>query len=65
MATAAEVEALRQRLTYDTKFWAEQCAVVRREDKQAVRLIPRPWQVTFDDVLEKQRAAGSRCARSS
>jgi hypothetical protein len=58
MATAAEVEALRQRLTYDTKFWAEQCAVVRREDKQAVRLIPRPWQVTFDDVLEKQRAAG-------
>jgi hypothetical protein len=58
MATAAEVEALRQRLTYDTKFWAEQCAVVRREDKQAVRLIPRPWQVTFDDVLERQRAAG-------
>jgi hypothetical protein len=40
MATAAEVEALRQRLTYDTPFWAEQCAVVRREDKQAVRLSP-------------------------
>lgn len=58
MATAYEVEKLRQRLLYDTPFWAEQCAVVRREDKKAVRLIARPWQLKFDAALEKQRAEG-------
>jgi hypothetical protein len=39
-------------------FWAENCAVVRREDKQAVRLVARPWQLAFDEALERQRAAG-------
>jgi hypothetical protein len=58
VAAAAEVEALRQRLLYDTPFWASQCAVVRREDKKAVRLVPRPWQLEFDRELERQRAAG-------
>jgi hypothetical protein len=28
------------------------------EDKQAVRLKPRPWQLAFDAALEQQRAAG-------
>src|SRR6188768_2405410 len=58
MATAAEVDALRQRLLWDTPFWAANCAVIRAADKKAVRLVPRPWQVEFDAALEKQRAAG-------
>jgi hypothetical protein len=58
VASARDVEELRQRLLWDTPFWASQCAVVRREDKQAVRLVARPWQLAFDEALEKQRAAG-------
>lgn len=53
-----EIEELRQRLMWDTPFWAENCAVVRREDKRAVKLVARPWQLAFDAALEKQRAAG-------
>jgi hypothetical protein len=58
MPAAADVEKLRQRLLYDSPFWAEHCAVIRAENRQAVRLVPRPWQLAFDQALEKQRAAG-------
>jgi hypothetical protein len=56
--SSSDIERLRQRLVYDTPFWAEHCAVVRREDKRAVKLIARPWQLAFDAALEKQRAEG-------
>jgi hypothetical protein len=58
MPTSPEIEGLREKLRYSTPFWAEHCAVIRAENKQAVRLKPRPWQLAFDAALEQQRAAG-------
>src|SRR5579859_4343469 len=34
------------------------CAKILNKRKQLVPAIPRPWQLEFDDLLEKQRAEG-------
>jgi hypothetical protein len=58
LARSLEVEALRERLRWDTPFWAEHCATILTEDKLKVPLVARPWQRHFDGELERQRAAG-------
>ena len=59
MALSPELrEELRQRLRWDTAFWAKHCATILTERKEQVRIVPRPWQLEFDAALEKQRAAG-------
>lgn len=68
MAGSLELEAVRERLRYDTPFWARNCATILDESRQPVRLVARPWQartpetpahiVPLDEALEKQRAAG-------
>jgi hypothetical protein len=66
MATAAEVEALRQRLLWDTPFWASHCAWIVNKQRQPQKLVPLPWQARtpesrvtpLDEALEAQRAAG-------
>jgi hypothetical protein len=68
VATAAEVEALRQRLAYDTPFFAANCLWIVNKQRQLQRLKPLPWQARtedtpatitpIDEALEKQRAAG-------
>lgn len=52
------IEVVRRRLLEDTPFWAEHCATILDERKRRVRLVPRPWQLTFDAAMEKQRQAG-------
>lgn len=67
MAESLEVAEVRERLRFDTPFWAANCAWVLNEDKVPVRLVPRPWQARtaetpphispIDEALERQRAA--------
>jgi hypothetical protein len=67
---------LRERLTYDTPFWAggvirtrdgwrypkakdfQGVAKVVSKSRRLVPLIASPWQLEFDELLERQRAAG-------
>jgi hypothetical protein len=68
VAAAAEVEALRQRLLYDTPFFARNCLWIVNKQRRLQRLEPLPWQARtpetpahvtpLDEALEKQRAAG-------
>jgi hypothetical protein len=68
VASARDVEELRQRLLYDTPFWASQCAWIVNKQRKLQRLTPLPWQartpdtppdvVPLDEALEKQRAQG-------
>lgn len=68
MAAAAEVEALRQRLLYDTPFFARNCLWIVNKQRRLQRLEPLPWQARtpetpahvtpLDEALEKQRAQG-------
>jgi hypothetical protein len=58
MAETADDVRVRDRLRYDTPFWARNCATILNEDKVPVRLEARPWQLDFDAALERQRAAG-------
>lgn len=58
MTLSPEAAALQRRLQYDTAFWARHCAKIVDKRKQLVPLVARPWQVEFDEALEKQRAAG-------
>lgn len=53
-----EALALQDRLREDTPFWARHCAKILTPGKQLVPLIARPWQLEFDQALERQRAAG-------
>jgi hypothetical protein len=57
-ALAPELAAVRERLTYDTPYWARNCATILTDEKKPVRLNARPWQEDFDAALERQRAAG-------
>lgn len=52
-----EVEEVRQRLRWDTVYWAEHCARILDKRKQLVPLVAKPWQVELDEALEAQRAA--------
>lgn len=51
-------QEIKERLRFDTPFWASHCAKVLNEDKLLVPLLARPWQLRFDAALEAQRAAG-------
>ena len=53
-----ELGEVRERLRYDTPFWAKHCATILTPDKRPVKLNARPWQLTFDAALEQQRAQG-------
>ena len=53
-----EILAIQERLRTDTVFWAEHCATIVAADKRPVRLKARPWQLAFDEALERQRLAG-------
>jgi hypothetical protein len=53
-----DLQLARDRLLYDTPFWARHCATILSEDRIAVPLIARPWQLRFDEALEAQRKAG-------
>jgi hypothetical protein len=52
------IVGVRERLRFDTPFWAKHCATILTDEKEPVRLVARPWQQEFDAALEKQRAAG-------
>jgi hypothetical protein len=68
VASARDVEELRQRLLWDTPFWASQCAWIVNKQRKLQRLTPLPWQARtpdtparvtpIDEALEKQRAQG-------
>jgi hypothetical protein len=58
MAETADDVRVRDRLRYDTPFWARNCATILTEERIPVRLDARPWQLQFDAALEKQRRAG-------
>jgi hypothetical protein len=55
---SSDLQVLREKLIYDTPFWARHCATILSEDRIAVPLIARPWQLRFDEALEAQRKAG-------
>jgi len=54
----SELAELRERLKFDTPFWAEHCAKILDKRRQLVPLVPHPWQREFDQKLEAQRAKG-------
>jgi hypothetical protein len=58
MAETADDVRVRDRLRFDTPFWARNCATILTEERIPVRLDARPWQLQFDAALEKQRRAG-------
>lgn len=53
-----ELAALRERLKFDTPFWAENCAKILNKRRELVPLVAHPWQLEFDAKLEEQRAKG-------
>ena len=63
-----ELEAVRERMRFDTPFWSSLCCTILDERRRTVRLKPRPWQARtpltpahvrpLDEALEDQRAQG-------
>lgn len=57
-AQSLRVAEARERLRVDTPFWSSHCATILDQDRVPVALVAKPWQLTFDNALEAQRAAG-------
>src|SRR3954467_13370860 len=53
-----ELAALRERLKFDTPFWAENCAKILNKRRELAPLVAPPWELEFDAKLEEQRAQG-------
>jgi hypothetical protein len=74
VAGSLEIEQVRERLRYDTPFWAAHCATILNARKQPQRLTPRPWQARtadtpahmtpIDEALERSARRAGRCGRS-
>jgi hypothetical protein len=64
MAEPRDIRDARERLRYDTPFWARNCATILTEEKVPVKLAARPWQLEFDRRSSGSARRGCRCARS-
>lgn len=68
MTTQAEIETLRERLMWDTPFFARHCLWIVNKQRRPQPLEPLPWQARteetpahvtpLDEAMERQRAAG-------
>jgi hypothetical protein len=66
MTGGPELDALRERLAYDTPFFARHCLWIANKERKLQRLEPLPWQARtpetpthmtpLDEALETQRA---------
>lgn len=53
-----QLAEIRERLKYDTPFWAKHLAKIIDPNFREVPLVAFPWQLELDQALEAQRQAG-------